>query len=98
MAEEGGMTKKPNALMAALAGAAEPEPPPLAPATVSPARKPQARHSREGKHLIATHVTPKVLTALKILAAEERKTQQQLIEEALGLLFVKKGRGDLFRD
>ncbi len=91
------MTKKPNALMAALAGAAVPEPP-LVPASVPLARKPQARYSREGKHLIATHVTPKVLTALKILAAEERKTQQQLIEEALGLLFVKKGRGDLFRD
>jgi hypothetical protein len=95
------MTKKPNALMAALAGAVEPElqpsalPPPLPPPQ---SRKPQVRHSREGKHLIATHVTPRVLTALKILAAEERKTQQQLIEEALALLFVKKGRGDLFRD
>ncbi len=97
MAKEGGMTKKPNALMAALAGAVEPEPP-LVPAPAPPTRKPQARYSREGKHLIATHVTPKVLTALKILAAEERKTQQQLIEEALSLLFVKKGRGDLFRD
>ena len=91
------MSKKPNALMAALAGAVEPELQP--PALPSPqSRKPQVRHSREGKHLIATHVTPRVLTALKILAAEERKTQQQLIEEALALLFVKKGRGDLFWD
>ena len=92
------MTKKPNALMAALAGAVEPEPQPLASPSPPQSRKPQVRHSREGKHLIATHVTPRVLTALKILAAEERKTQQQLIEEALALLFVKKGRGDLFRD
>ena len=94
------MSKRPNALLAAITGAAEAEPAPAPqPQAVAPeSRRPQSRASREGKHLVATHVTPKVLTALKILAAEERKTQQQLIEEALALLFVKKGRGDLFRD
>jgi hypothetical protein len=97
------VSKKGNALLAAITGSAEaealarPHQAPV-PAEPQPARKPQSRASREGKHLIATHVTPKVLTALKILAAEERKTQQQLIEEALALLFVKKGRGDLFRE
>jgi len=95
------VSKRPNALLAAITGAAEAEPAPQ-PQAAAPAppesRRPQSRASREGKHLVATHVTPKVLTALKILAAEERKTQQQLIEEALALLFVKKGRGDLFRD
>lgn len=95
------MSKRPNALLAAITGAAEPDPilRPLPAAEAQPEpRRPQSRASREGKHLIATHVTPKVLTALKILAAEERKTQQQLIEEALALLFVKKGKGNLFRD
>ena len=92
--------KKPNPLMAAVVGAMEPEPPPppAVPVSAPPERKPQSRASREGKHLIAGHFSPKVLTALKIIAAEERKTQQQLLEEALNLLFVKKGRGNLFDD
>jgi hypothetical protein len=95
MAGADAVTKKPNALMAALSGVIEPDPPA---AVQPPIRRPQSRASREGKHLVAAHVSPKILTALKILAAEERKTQQQLLEEALALLFVKKGRGDIFRE
>lgn len=51
------------------------------------------RPSREGRKLIAGHFPPKTAKQLKILAAEEDTTVQALLEEALELLFVKKGRG-----
>ncbi len=50
------------------------------------------RPSREGRKLIAGHFPPKTAKQLKILAAEEETTVQALLEEALELLFVKKGR------
>jgi hypothetical protein len=50
------------------------------------------RASREGKRLIAGHFPPELAKQLKLLAAEEDTTIQALLEEALGLLFVKKGR------
>jgi len=50
------------------------------------------RPSREGRKLIAGHFPPKTAKQLKILAAEEDTTVQALLEEALELLFVKKGR------
>ena len=51
------------------------------------------RPSREGRRLIAGHFDPKVAKQLKLLAAEEETTVQALLEEALDLLFVKKGKG-----
>lgn len=51
------------------------------------------RPSREGRKLIAGHFDPKVAKQLKLLAAEEETTVQNLLEEALDLLFVKKGKG-----
>ena len=56
------------------------------------------RPSREGRRLIAGHFNPKVAKQLKLLAAEEETTVQNLLEEALELLFVKKGRGTIKRD
>lgn len=53
------------------------------------------RPSREGRRLIAGHFDPKVAKQLKLLAAEEETTVQSLLEEALDLLFVKKGRGTI---
>jgi len=50
------------------------------------------RPSREGRRLIAGHFDPKVAKQLKLLAAEEETTVQALLEEALDLLFVKKGK------
>ena len=55
------------------------------------------RPSREGKRLIAGHFDPKVAKHLRILAAEEDTSIQALLEEALDLLFVKKGRGPVVR-
>lgn len=54
-----------------------------------------SRPSRTGRKLIAGHFDPKVAKQLKLLAAEEETTIQALLEEALDLLFVKKGRAAL---
>src|SRR4051812_19549193 len=56
-----------------------------------------ARPSREGKRLIGGPFDPKVAKHLRILAAEEDTSIQALLEEALDLLFVKKGRGPVVR-
>ncbi len=53
------------------------------------------RPSREGRRLIAGHFDPKVAKQLRLLAAEEDTTVQALLEEALDLLFVKKGQGTI---
>jgi hypothetical protein len=60
-------------------------------------RESATRPSREGKRLIAGHFDPKVAKHLRILAAEEDTSIQALLEEALDLLFVKKGRGPIVR-
>jgi len=50
------------------------------------------RPSRDGQKLIAGHFAPKVAKQLKLLAVEEDTTVQALLEQALDLLFVKKGK------
>ena len=55
------------------------------------------RPSRQGRKLIAGHFDPKVAKQLKLLAVEGDTTVQALLEEALDLLFVKKGRGPVSR-
>lgn len=47
---------------------------------------------RDGTVLIGGHFPKSVQTQLKILAAEEDVTHQDLLREALDLLFVKKGK------
>lgn len=56
-----------------------------------------SRPSRMGRKLVAGHFDPKVAKQLKLLAAEEETTIQALLEEALDLLFVKKGKGAMTR-
>jgi hypothetical protein len=63
----------------------------------SPAPGPHSRPSRSGKHLIGGHFPPDVAKHLKILAAEEGTSVQALLEEAIDLLFVKKGKGTCIR-
>lgn len=86
---------------ARLAASAEPpasQPAPPAPSRRGPGRSKAeipasaGRPSREGKRLIAGHFDPKVARQLRLLAAEDDTTIQALLEEALDLLFVKKGR------
>lgn len=70
-------------------------------AVAEPDAPPQAgkfyRPSREGRRLIAGHFDPKIAKQLKMLAAEEETTVQALLEEALELLFVKKGKEAIVR-
>lgn len=97
------MPAKPNALQAVLERQARGSEPMPAPESVAEPVVPDEdrarfqRPSREGKRLVAAHVDPKVARQLKLLAAEDDTTVQALLEEALDLLFVKKGRGPLIR-
>ena len=50
---------------------------------------------RSNTVLIGGHFAPAVLKQLRILAAEEGTTNQALLEQALDLLFVKKGKGHI---
>ena len=72
-----------------------PAPPPIA----APAPAPAARTTpaRAGKRLVAGHFDPKVAKALRLIAAEEDTTIQALLEEAIDLLLVKKGRAPMAR-
>ena len=60
---------------------------------VTPPSGPARRQAtgRAGRRLIAGHFDPRVAKKLKVLAAEEEATVQALLEEALDLLFVKRG-------
>jgi len=63
------------------------------------AEKPQTarfhRPSRDGRRFLGGHFPPAVVRQMKMLAVEEDTTTQALLEEALNLLFVKKGKGKI---
>jgi Antitoxin-like ribbon-helix-helix len=88
-----------NSLQAVLDRQTQTAPPPNAEARPARARDPGGakffRPSREGRRLIAGHFDPSVAKHLKLLAAEEDTTVQALLEEALELLFLKKGQGTI---
>lgn len=72
----------------------------IEPARPAPAPQPEPkekfyRPSREGRRFLGGHFEPKVVRQVKMLAAEDDTTVQALLEEALDLLFVKKGRGKI---
>lgn len=103
----GTQAKKPNALLAAVNRAVpknevlpekavilEPVETAPEPARATGKAKTQ-RPSRKGTKLVAGHFDPKVARQLRIIAAEEDTTVQALLEEALDLLFVKKGRAHI---
>ena len=52
----------------------------------------EIKKGRRNTVLIGGHFSPEVSKQLRILAAEESTTNQQLLEEALNLLFTKKGK------
>lgn len=92
------MMTKPNALQAVLDRAKAGDdtlavPKPVV--TGSPTKP--ASGGRQGTKLIGGHFAPEVSTQLRILAAEEGTTVQNLLAEALDDLFVKKGRGRVAR-
>ena len=98
----GTLSRKPNALLAAVKRAVPELPvvvePPSeqAPEPARVARKAKSqRPSRDGTKLVAGHFDPKVARQLRIIAAEEDTTVQALLEEALDLLFVKNGKAHI---
>jgi hypothetical protein len=97
--------KKPNPLMAGLQqfdrkGAT---PPPVSAAsspvaaTVPAPSTPRAvkTRSREGAVQIAAFFPEEVRAQLKVLAAEQRREVQDLMAEALNLIFVKYGKAEI---
>lgn len=68
-----------------------------APGPVPAPAAPKAFHrpSRDGKRFLGGHFSPEVARQIKMLAVEDDTTTQALLEEALNLLFVKKGRGKI---
>lgn len=76
-----------NSLSAALDGLADPEPATPPKRSAKPAKKKQ----EEGTVLVGAHFPPAIARQLKIIAAEEGTTNKALIQEALNLLFKKKG-------
>lgn len=50
------------------------------------------RPVRDGKRFVGAHFHPEVARQLKVLAAEDGATIQELLEQAVDLLFVKNGR------
>lgn len=68
-------------------------PPPAAPVRQMAEDRPKTPRipSREGTALVGAHLPARYAKALKILSAETGMTQRTLLEEALDMLFVKKG-------
>jgi len=52
--------------------------------------------SRKGTVQVAAHLPPEYAKQLRMLAAEDDTTNQALIQEALELLFLKKGKETIF--
>ena len=90
---------KPNPLAAALKAVPEPEAPKTAARVQKPSKAPSTakrdRPDRKETVMIGGHFPKAVKTQLRIIAAEEDTTSQALLEEALNLLFVKKGKAKL---
>ena len=87
------MTARPNALQAVLDRTAAPKPKEPERKPVPPSPPKAAKTYREGRKLVSAHVPANVHRQLRLLAVDEDTDQQHLIEEALQLLFIKKGRG-----
>ncbi|MEO1187606.1 MAG: ribbon-helix-helix domain-containing protein [Pseudomonadota bacterium] len=86
---------KPNPLAAALNEVpAEPVKPAAAKPAATRSRKAPAKkaRARDNTVMIGGHFPKSVKQQLSIIAAEEDTTKQALLEEALNLLFVKKGK------
>jgi len=68
-----------------------------APAPIESSPTPERFHRpvRDGRRFMGGHFDPKVLKEVKRLALDEDTTTQKLLEEAINLLFIKKGRGKL---
>ena len=78
-----------NALQAVLDRTAAPAAPPK-PELPQPPKS--IKTYREGRRLVSAHVRNEVHRELKLMAVEENSDIQHLLEEAIDLLFIKKGK------
>jgi hypothetical protein len=87
--------KKPSALESALrnSGATVAAPPPE-PAPVPPQPRPQAA-SRQSTKAITVHFPEEVRRQLKGMAAEEGRSMEDMVAEALNLLFARHRKPEL---
>jgi hypothetical protein len=97
------VTKEPEGKPSRPPAAAPPRPaakrhPPVERAATAPdlaneaAREKFFRPARVGKRFVGAHFHPEVARQLKMLAAEDDRTIQELLEDAVDLLFVKAGK------
>ena len=56
---------------------------------------PHFRPGRQGKSNVTGYFPPEVKKQLRLLAAEEDKTIQQLLGESLNMLFARYGRAEI---
>jgi hypothetical protein len=80
----------------AKARAKAPKAKPLAQAAIETSAPPAFhRPVRDGKRFVGGHFHPEVARQLRMIAAEDDTTIQALMEEAVDLLFAKKGRATI---
>ena len=86
------MTTRPS--LKALAGAERcPESPtPATPAPLPAEPSVRVAATRLGSRQVSGHFTPEVAQALRMLAAEQDREQQELLAEALNMLFERYGK------
>jgi hypothetical protein len=89
------MSPSHNPLQAVLDRQLPKEAPVPVPAEPSPAPTKFHRPVRDGRRFMGGHFEPNVLKQMKWLAVEEDTTTQKLLEEAIDLLFIKKGKGKI---
>lgn len=71
------------------------QPAPTAQAVPAATTKAAPIPSREGTSLVGAHLPTGYGKALRLLAAETELSQRDLLQEALDMLFVKKGKAAL---
>jgi hypothetical protein len=88
---------KPNPLQSALEHKPTPVARPSAPREATPTKSTGMAPSRVGRVMVAGYFAPEVQTALRIIAAEERTTIQELVAEGLNLVLAKRKRPQIAR-
>ena len=92
------MARRPSldqATVAARTASQAPATPPM-PDTATPGTRRRAA-SREGKRGVAFWLTPEAFRQLELVAFEDRRTVQSLMEEATDMLFANRGKHRLAR-
>jgi len=84
---------KPNPLTQGLNHQAPAAAPTLVPASVGALKA--AAPSRSGRVLVGGHFAPEVQISLKIIAAQERTSIQNLLAEGINTIFAKRGKPEI---